>query len=54
MGYTKDEEGKLIIVPEEAEVVRRIYAEYIDGASFLQIKRSLEADGILNGVGKEK
>lgn len=54
LGYTKDEDGKLIIVPEEAEVVKRIYAEYMDGASFLQIKRSLEADGILNGAGNAK
>ena len=54
LGYTKDEEGKLIIVPEEAKIVRRIYAEYMDGASFLQIKRGLEADGILNGAGNAK
>ncbi len=54
LGYTKDENGNLVIVPEEAEIVRRIYAEYIDGASFLQIKRSLEADGIRNGAGNKK
>lgn len=54
LGYTKDEEGKLVILPEEAEVVRRIYTEYLDGKSFLQIKRSLEADGILNGAGHQK
>lgn len=54
LGYTKEEDGKLIIVPEEAEIVRRIYAEYMDGASFLQIKRSLEADGIRNGAGNKK
>ena len=54
LGYTKDEDGKLIIVQEEAEIVRRIYAEYMDGASFLQIKRGLEADGILNGAGNAK
>ena len=54
LGYTKDEDGKLVIVPEEAAIVRRIYAEYIDGASFLQIKRGLEADGIMNGAGHKK
>ena len=54
LGYTKDEDGKLIIVPEEAAVVRRIYAEYMDGRSFLQIKRGLEADGVLNGAGHTK
>lgn len=54
LGYTKDKEGKLIIVPEEAEIVRRIYAEYLDGRSFLQIKAGLENDGILNGAGNGK
>ena len=54
LGYTKNEEGGLVIVPEEADIVRRIYAEYMDGRSLLQIKRGLEADGILNGAGNAK
>ena len=54
LGYTKDESGKLVIVPEEAMIVRRIYAEYMEGRSFLQIKRGLERDGILNGAGNAK
>ena len=54
LGYTKDEYGKLVIVPEEAEIVRRIYAEYLDGKSFKKIKQGLEADGILNGAKHEK
>ena len=47
LGYTKDEEGNLVIEPAEAEVVKRIYREYLEGASLLQIGRGLEADGIL-------
>jgi len=31
MGYTKDEDGNLIIVPEEAEIIKRIYREYLEG-----------------------
>ena len=54
LGYTKDAEGNLVIGPEQAEIVRRIYREYLEGASFLQIKRSLEADGIPNGAGHLK
>ena len=54
LGYTKDAEGNLVIDPEQAEIVRRIYREYLEGASFLQIKRSLEADGIPNGAGHLK
>lgn len=54
LGYTKDEEGQLIIEPEEAEVVKRIYQEYLEGASLAQIGKSLEADGILTAAGKSK
>ncbi len=54
LGYTKDENGNLVIVPEEAAVVRRIYAAYLDGLSFQKIKRGLEADGIRNGAGNTK
>ena len=54
LGYTKDADGNLVIDPVQAEIVRRIYREYLDGASFLQIKRSLEADGIENGAGHKK
>lgn len=54
LGYTKDEEGHLIIDPKQAEVVKRIYREYLSGHSFLKIKRSLEADGIINGAGHAK
>lgn len=54
LGYTKDEKGQLIIDPDEAVVVRRIYREYLEGASLQQICRGLEADGILTGAGKTK
>lgn len=54
LGYTKDDDGHLIIDPEQAEVVKRIYREYLSGMSFLKIKRSLEANGILNGAGRAK
>lgn len=54
LGYTKDEKGQLIIDPDEAVVVRRIYREYLEGASLQQICRGLEADGILTGAGKQK
>ena len=54
LGYTKDKDGKLVIVPEEAAIVKRIYAEYLDGSSLLQIKRGLEKDGIKNGAGNSR
>lgn len=52
--YTKDEDGYMIIEPTEAEVVKRIYREYLEGSSLLQIGRGLEADGILTAAGKVK
>lgn len=54
MGYTKDEEGNLIIVPEEAEIIKRIYREYLEGNSLAGIGRELEKDGILTAAGKPK
>ena len=54
MGYTKDDNKHLVIVPEEADIIKRIYREYIEGASLLQIARGLEADGILTAANKSK
>ena len=54
LGYTKDEDGKLIIEPAQAKIVRRIYREYLEGSNFRQIKESLEADGLKNGAGHLK
>jgi site-specific DNA recombinase len=54
LGYTKDENKRLVIEPTEAETVKRIYREYLEGGSLLKIARSLETDGIKNGVGSTK
>ncbi len=54
LGYTRSENNKLVIVLEEAEVVKRIYREYLEGASMLKIARGLMADGILNGADNER
>ena len=45
-GYRKGADGNPEIIPEQAEVVRRIYDQYLAGASLRQIKTSLEADNI--------
>lgn len=50
LGYTKDENSELVIVPEQAEVVRRIYKEFLEGKSTLKISRGLEADGVLTAL----
>ena len=45
------EKGKLLIDPDEAEIVRRIFANYIDGDSPRQIAKRLNQDGILSPRG---
>ena len=54
LGYTKDSDGHLVIDPEQAEVVKRIYLEYLEGLSMKKIAEGLEKDGILTGAGKTK
>lgn len=54
LGYTKDQQGHLVIEPEQAKVVQRIFREYLQGNSTDKIASGLEADGILTGAGKKK
>ena len=49
LGYTKDEDGNLIIDEDEAKIVRRIFREYLEGASFRDIAEGLERDKIKTG-----
>lgn len=49
LGYTKDEGGKLIVNESDAKVVKRIFREYLEGASFRDIANGLEKDKIRTG-----
>lgn len=51
LGYRKGEDGKPEIIPEEAEVVKRIYDVYLSGQSLKAIKYMLEKDGIPTKTG---
>lgn len=46
LGYTRDENHNLIVVPEEAEIVKRIYREYLYGYSVSRIAKGLMQDKI--------
>lgn len=46
LGYRKGVDGQPEIVPEEAEIIRRIYRRYLAGCSLGQIKQELEQDNI--------
>lgn len=54
LGYTKNEDGNLIVVEEEVKIVRRIFREYLEGASFRNIAEGLERDKIKTGGKKYK
>ena len=52
LGYTKGPDGVLQIVPEEAEIVRKIFELYIQGNGVRKIKKYLESHGIKRVTGK--
>ena len=52
-GFTEDENGQPQILPDEAEVVRRIYKSFLRGQSIRMIKGWLDAEGIAPRKGKE-
>ena len=54
MGYTKNEKGELVIVPEEAEIVRTVFRLYLEGYSAAKISEHLQENGIRTTTGKEK
>lgn len=52
-GYTNDVEGKLVIVEEEAKVVRLIFDWYLQGDSVGVIIKKLKQQGIKTSTGKD-
>ena len=52
MGYTCVD-GEIVIVPEQAEVVRKIFDLYLQGLTLGQIKSSLESQRIKTVTGKD-
>lgn len=46
LGYDKDEYGDLVINPEESEVVKRIFKDYISGKGSFVIAKELNLEGI--------
>jgi len=51
LGYDRDEDGNIIIKEEEAEIVRRIYREFLEGKGAMQIAKGLMKDKIRTGRG---
>ena len=51
LGYEKGPDGNPVIIPEEAETVRRIFEWYLAGKSVRDIRLALVAGGFRNTVG---
>ena len=51
LGYRRGADGQPEIVPEEAEVIKRIYHRYLDGCTLGQIKRELDEDKVPTAQG---
>ncbi|HRS65805.1 MAG TPA: recombinase family protein [Spirochaetia bacterium] len=54
LGYEKGADGTPQVVPEEAEIVRRIYTMFLQGKTPTAIAKHLTAQGIPTPGGKEK
>ncbi len=54
LGYTKGPDGVLKIVPEEAEVARKIFDLYVQGSGVRKNKKYLESHGIKTVTGKSE
>lgn len=54
LGYTKDNNGNLVIVPEQAALVRRIFRFFLEGYSTAKIAKQLSEEGIQTVTGKQK
>jgi DNA invertase Pin-like site-specific DNA recombinase len=55
LGYTKDKRGgNLIVVPEEAKIVREIFQMYVSGIGPMRIAKHMESIGATTGAGATK
>ena len=54
LGYDRGEDGKLVVNPEQAKVVRLIYKLFLTGLSYKAICNELMKQGIKSPSGKEK
>ena len=46
-GYTRNADGEMIIEPQEAKIVKRIFKMFVSGLGSHRIAKKLNADGII-------
>lgn len=54
LGYDRGEDGNLIVNPEQAATVKRIYSMFLQGMTPFGIASKMTADGVLSPGGKER
>ncbi len=54
LGYDRGSDGNLVVNPEQAVIVQRIYAMFLQGMSYHGIAKQLTEDGIPTPGGKDK
>lgn len=54
LGYDRGEDGNLVVNPEQAATVRRIYSMFLQGMTPFGIASKLTVDGVLSPGGKER
>lgn len=54
LGYDRGEDGNLVVNPEQAATVRRIYSMFLQGMTPFGIATKLTSDGVLSPGGKER
>lgn len=54
LGYDKSEDGNIVVNEEQAEIIRRIYREFMLGKTANMIAKGLIEDGIPTPTGKSK
>lgn len=52
VGYDKGEDGNLVINPQQAKIVRRIFRDFLQGETPESIARSLKEEGVPGWNGK--
>lgn len=53
LGYKFNADGRLVVVPEEAKIVKRIYENYAKGIGTAEIARQLNKDGYTTAHGRQ-
>lgn len=54
LGYDRDENGKLVVNPKQAKIVKRLFLEFLHGKTTDYIKRIFEKEGVKNWDGGTK